>query len=400
MNFKESFTAHRKLIVIISASVAVLSAAFIVTGVLLNSREGPKSASDSESSSVSEEASEVFNDASGVEISDNGNSDIPEESDEDSSDEGSESGIFHGWVKNVYGYTYVYGDTGYLQFNYRATASDRYIRSLNVFASSVPTGTRLFNMVVPVSSTFADIPREVYSGDEFYNLSQSRFVANVTAGLDERYVNIDVISAIEELYDCGEYVFFRTDGNWTSEGAYAAYRQFCSATGMNSYSSESFPKIKYEGFLGSFYTATGSLDMADNPDTIVCYAPIPAFSADVTVYDSGQVYSGLNPGRTNVSGYGVFLGKSGADRYEITSTAEGGRLLIIGDSSSYPIALMLACNYSEVDIVDPQKYGSTFEEYIRYHEYDDILTMSYSVNCVNGDYMPAFIKFIGADSNE
>lgn len=49
----------------------------------------------------------------------------------------SEPEIKHGWVINEYGYTYLYGNCGYEQFNYKSTALERYSASLNSFASLI-----------------------------------------------------------------------------------------------------------------------------------------------------------------------------------------------------------------------------------------------------------------------
>lgn len=311
--------------------------------------------------------------------------------------------VKHGWVINDYGYTYVYGNSGYEQFNYKPTALIRYVNSLNALAGLVPESARMFNIIAPVSCTFADIPREIYTADGFYNAAQGDFVKAAGAKLDDRITNIDVIPSVKSLYDAGDAVFYRTDRNWTSEAAYAAYADYCAAAGLHRYSANSFPKNEAGEFLGSFYKATENEDMKNSPDSLVCYCPIPALSAKLTVYSGDAVYDCFSPGRNafpKTDGETVYFGMK-AGRYSIsTSAGNGKKLLIIGDSSSYPLAMLLSAHYSLVEVIEPKYFKRPFEEYLTNSGFDDILTVCYSTSAVNGDYVPVFNIMTGVTKNE
>lgn len=310
--------------------------------------------------------------------------------------------IEHGWIKNEYGYTYVYLDSGYEQFNFSDYTLNRYAESLNNIVEYIPENTRIFNLIVPVSSTFASIPREIYREDEFFNKSQSAFVSTVSTKLNEKIVNIPLVQLFEERYENGEYLFFRTDKNWTSVGAYNAYKAFCEYAGINAYSLSSFSKTEVGDYLGSFYRATKRTAMENNPDDLVCYSTVPSVKTSLTVYDSGIVYTDYVLCRNSVTkndAYNVFLGTV-AGRYEINTTVDGGSLLVIGDSSSYPLIPFLASHYSKVDVIDPQYFDTTIETFLSNHHYDDIITMCYSTNAINGDYIPSFNIFTGVTINE
>lgn len=326
-------------------------------------------------------------------------------SDHESSEPNEESNIAvtpsHGWVINEFGYTYLYGNCGYEQFNYKATALERYSNSLNSFASLID-GCRVFNMTVPVSSTFADIPREIYIGDNFYNQSQSAFVSTVGSKLNEKITNINIVSELEHRYDDGEYVFFRTDHNWTSSGAYTAYRQFCKAALLSAYPIESFVEKEAGEFLGSFYNATASEELERDPDLLYYYPAVSSIKCSLTVYDGDMVYSDYELCNNRVStetAYNIYLGRDAA-RYEINTTADGGSLLIIGDSSVAPLAPYLASHYSKIDIINPERFKSSIADFLSEHSYDDVLTMCYSTNAVNGNFIPAFNIINGVVNNE
>ncbi len=402
MNTNQNSSNRSKVIMIISGGMIVL--ALILTLIFFSFKTSIKNientpsesleskaelSKDSESSDdISSIVSEVFN-----EVSENYESSTEDEISETVSD----ALLEHGWVINEYGYTYIYVDCGYEQFNYKTTALERYANSINKLASSLPESMRIFSLTVPVCSTFADIPREIYTADNFYNQSQSAFVATVSSKLNENVVSVPLVSMLEEKYDAGEYVYFRTDKNWTSLGAYYAYTLFCESAGISAHSIESFKIAGETEYLGSFYNATKSLVMADNPDSLVCYSTLPAVKTALTVYDSGIIYTDYELCNNSVSyynAYNSFLGRA-ASRYELSTTSDGGSLLIIGDSSAYPFVPFVASHYSRIDIIDPRGFEQGINEFLSEHQYDDCIIMCYSTNSVSGNFIPSLNIFSG-----
>ena len=400
----DKFKFTRKNILILS-SFAVL---FVVMILSVVSFAFGKHENDRSESSLQEYTSIVIDNSIEAENSENSPdnavvSNVFAESSvvEDDSSENS-YGTEHGWVINEYGYTYVYGDCGYDQFNYKNTALDRYVRSLNNLKSCFDDSTRVFSITVPVSSTFADVPREIYVMDDFYNQSQSAFVATLAQRTDNSIIHLQIVNLLEERYDNGEYVFFRTDKNWTSLGAYTAYSSFCENAGFSQYSLENFKKIELGEFLGSFYSATNSPNMSDNPDEMICYSCLPTVNTSLTVFDDGLLYSGYNLCGNNVSSYNTFdfyLGRD-AGRYEISTSSDGGTLLIIGDTSAHPLVPFLCSHYSKIDVIDPRKFDITLNEFFNEHHYDDCIIMCYSTNAVNGDFVPSLNVLTGAIIDE
>ena len=308
----------------------------------------------------------------------------------------------HGWVINNYGYTYLYGDCGYQQFNYKQTALDRYVNSINAFSDALPEKTEYYNIIVPVSSTFADIPSEIYKEDNFYNLSQSAFVSTVSSKTNEGVRNVSIVKLLETAYDDGEYVYFRTDNNWTFLGAYKAYSAYCESAGITPYSLDRFISRDKGDFLGSFYRATSSEAMYVNPDKFICYNTIPEISTVMTVFRNETVFSDymLCENETTVKNrFDTILGIN-AGRYEICSNAQGGSLLIIGDSSAAPIIPFLASHYTKIDYINPLEFKTDLGSFLKSREYDQVISMCYSTNAVMGNYIPALNVFTGAIENE
>ena len=398
-------TITRRTIAIASISVILITVLVLafVSFALSDNRNNHNNDSDV-SDSISHESSDVTIvpiDDSSDEVSDESDdvSSVFAQSDDGSTDSNDDE-LFHGWIINEYGYTYVYDGCGYEQFNYKSSAMDRYIDSFDDLVDILPEKTRIFNIIVPVSSTFASIPREIYTSDNFYNQSQSAFSTTVASKNNARIIDIPIVNLLEAQYDAGEYVYFKTDKNWTSLGAYNAYRVFCEMAQIDSYPLVNYPKKNHGDFLGSFYNATQLSEMYESPDTFISYSTLPSVKTSLTVYDGGMIYSDYKLCDNNINlynGYNVYLGRS-ASRYEINTTSKGGSLLIIGDTSAHPIIPFFATHYSKIDVIDPRKFNEDLCEFLSVREYDDCITMCYSTNAVSGEYIPAFNNIIG-DSN-
>lgn len=310
--------------------------------------------------------------------------------------------IEHGWVINSHGYTYLYNGRGYRQFNYGSAALGRYVDTLAAFCREVSGSSRVFNLPAPVSTTFADIPREIYKEDNFYNLPQSTFVAAVSTELGADAATIDIVDRLESLYDAGESVYYNTDSNWTPLAAYHAYEAFCNAAGIKSLSVSEFGNCGYGGFLGDFYKATGSALLAENEDDFYCLTPPKGITTELNAYVSGKKRSGYSLCANRYSKddpFGVYFGIK-ASRYEIISNAEGGgSLLVIGDTSCRPMIPLLTAHYSRIDYIDPATFQENLIEFAAKRNYDDILISMYTVNAVSGAEVPAFANLIGSKDN-
>lgn len=398
--------------VTLATSLGIILILTAVT-VLMNNRNedapasNPEVSSSIESSSSIEDskeivsseadASETFAETSKPEESSKEESSVASEDENTSKDEYEES--VEGWIINEYGYTYVYKDTGLEQFNFGMSTLNRYADSLNAMCALISNDTRIFNITVPVSATFVSIPYEIRERDNYYNSYQSTFVSTTASKLDERITNIPLVSLIEEKYYNGEYVFYRSDKNWTQLGAYAAYTAFCENAGIQAYALEEFEEKEVTQFLGSFYIATKSKAMERNPDALVCYSTIPSVKTVMTVYDSGLIYENYKLCENKTSkfdAYNVYLGTN-AGRYEINTTASGGSLLIVGDSSVYPMVPFLASHYNKIDVINPEYFGTSFEEFLANRQYDDVVMMCYSTNAVNGNFIPAFSQLTSTE---
>lgn len=308
----------------------------------------------------------------------------------------------HGWIINEFGYTYVYNGCGYEQFNYKTSALNRYANALNGFVDLLPESTKIFSITVPVSSTFANIPKEIYVEDNFYNQAQSTFVSTLSTLTNQRITHVTIVDVLESSYDNGDYVYYRTDKNWTANGAYLAYTKFCESADISALPIGSFLKNTSHGYLGSFYNATKLENMKNAADEFIYYLPNHSVKSSLTVYDNGLIYNNYSVCGNKINPYSpqnVFLGRD-AERYEINTINDGESLLIVGDESVYPIIPFLMSHYKHIDIINPYKFETPFEEFLKNRSYDQCLLMCYSTNSVSGDYIPTLNSLTGVFKDE
>ncbi|HBR30974.1 MAG TPA: hypothetical protein DD733_02710, partial [Clostridiales bacterium] len=295
--------------------------------------------SDSTSSSADEDSSKAISESEesvlGTESTLSFDESSLQETSEVSDDTSESDELFHGWVINNLGYTYIYGDTGYEQCSATGKTATRYAETLNSLVAKIPGGVDVYSILAPTSVEFAEIPYEVYKSDadNFINANQKNVISVINENLDERIKSINIYETLSSHKD--EYLYFRTDINWTALAAYYAYSDFAAAAGFSPVRIDDFNKETYENFLGRFHTATNKDCLSKTPDFIDYYLTDKNNTCDLTVYKSGITYTSYSVSGNGVSGsangYNVFLGME-AERYKITTGTSGGKLLVVSDT--------------------------------------------------------------------
>ena len=318
-------------------------------------------------------------------------SDPPDESGDESSvqppdesvDTSGQIEMEHGWVINNLGYTYLYYDRGLEQFTASASVRESYISTINMLKNAVGSAN-FYHMLVPTQVEFTDIPSNIKQEDNFYNLSQKTFIDAVAGALASGSIDVNVYDRLKAAYEAEEYLYFRTDINWTALAAYYAYTDFAAAAGFSPAALEAFPVKSYEPFLGRFYTATGAEILKDNADSILYYDVDSVNACVVTMYSNNATYNNRRLTYGEVSdtsnGYNVFLGGV-ASRFKITTEQTNGKkILVVGDTSAMPFVPFLTSDYQEVHLVNPQYYKGDISAFVQENGIDDVLVMSYTTS--------------------
>ena len=303
-----------------------------------------------------------------------------------------EKTVERGWVINKLGYTYLYNDRALSQFNGTARTAIRYANAVNKVTETI-NSPQIFNIIVPTQTEFIDIPAQIRKEDNFFCTSQGE-AAYIAASNMLKAKNIDVFDIIYAHLD--EYLYFRTDNNWTMNAAYYAYSEYCKALEMEKTDIENYEKITLHNYLGRFYTATQSKMLLDNRDYIVYYRTEAEYPFYITVEQNGNKTYLLKYYGTEISsdkGYDVFIGKERAS-YRFDTRSDGGTLTVVGDSSAHPFLPFLMAHYSVIYFYNPACFET---DNINVPETDTVLFMAYSTNANDPEYCKNLegIKFNG-----
>ncbi|MBQ9742376.1 MAG: hypothetical protein IJV88_01710 [Ruminococcus sp.] len=175
----------------------------------------------------------------------------------------------------------------------------------------------------------------------------------------------DVRDTFTQMHRQGTQIYYRTDHHWTSEGAYAAYREVCSVLGQEPVEREAYNVTTYNNFFGTTYSSSGYF--LRDPDTIQVWEnKALADSIKVSIseirdgeevtesFDSMYFESHLQEDDM----YPVFLdGNHRLVTIENSKAKTDETLLLLKDSFAHCMAPFLAENYSKIVMVDLRYYA-------------------------------------------
>lgn len=174
--------------------------------------------------------------------------------------------------------------------------------------------------------------------------------------LDERFIELRPVLRMHS----DEYLYYRTDHHWTSDGAYYAYRAIAEKFGFTPLEKSEFTTLDVtDNFFG---TVIARLNIKTEPDTIKRYDPKDTKLGGITItynmtdtvkdtfYDESKL--------TVYDKYAYFLG--GNDPYlEITTGADSGRVLfLVKDSYANCLIPFLACHFDKIYVVDLRYFNA------------------------------------------
>ena len=188
---------------------------------------------------------------------------------------------------------------------------------------------------------------------------------------------IDILTLLRERQD--DYIYYRTDHHWTTEGALIVGEAFLKSVGRLVPELEAHEAVRVEGFLGTHYNKAKSWNVV--PDTITYYE-MPFFEIRVDDEVKPTYY---DPAMFKVRDkYAAFMwGNSAVTALRRTENPQS-RLLIIKDSYANSLAPYLSRSYDEVVLIDLRAAGFRLSEYLSQGAFDDVLIM-YSFRSFGSD---------------
>ena len=239
---------------------------------------------------------------------------------------------------------------------------------------------KVYVMVAPAASSI--YPERVPAHAPL--LQEESYLGQIQAAVEQAggvYLPLeDALSAHKD-----EYIYYRTDHHWTTQGAYYAYSELCSALGLEPFDRAAHTAVDVPDFYGTFYSRARTWNA--QPDTLTYYDldnPLTIY----TVTGPGMPTEGQTTGLYDLDKldvydkYAAFLhGNNGLSRVE----GDGeGRILVIKDSYANSFVPFLTANYAQIDVVDLRNYNYGLDTLIAENGYDQILVL-YSFDSFKSD---------------
>ncbi len=266
--------------------------------------------------------------------------------------------------KSVFNNVYV-ADDGYF-IEYRSESSldkmtiehiDNNIRYLKKFVEET-NGKLSGNTVIAIAPTAALVHKDKLPRftDEY---DWEKLLSKIKEAVGDNYV--DIYTVLKNHSD--EYIYYRTDHHWTTDGAYLAYTEIIKEFGFEPVPKEEFDiKPVTEDFYG---TVISKVNMNSQPDKIYVYEPQNGF--DVTVqyaYEDKNTFFFEDKLETKDK-YSYFFGGNPGFLKITSHNAESERSLVIAkDSYANCMIPFFASHFETIYVVDLREYNVLLADYI------------------------------------
>jgi len=275
---------------------------------------------------------------------------------------------------------YLNGNTAYQLYFFNQRNSNSYVSLINTFAEQVRGKATVYDMIVPLHCEIALSEQTIKK----YNASGcGDAIEYMYENLSDDVHAVDVTPILKAHND--EYLYFRTDHHWTARGAYYAFVAFCQQKGIEPTPLESYQKLKYEGFLGTFYENKGlnhPVAMRNDPDYVEAFVPIG--TNDANVFDSnGQKlaeYSVVYKKADKYSAGNKYLCFIGGDQplTEIhnPNIKDGSSIVVIKESYGNAFVPFLVDSYEYVYVIDYRHWDGHLADFVTERGIDDVLFLN------------------------
>lgn len=201
------------------------------------------------------------------------------------------------------------------------------------------------------------------------------------AMLDDIFSQVSSSADVLDLRDVftrekDEYLYYKTDHHWTTQGAYLAYQQFCQLKGLTPFDTAARESVSIPDFYGTHYSAARRWDI--QPD-VITYYPL---DNPMTIYDiTGETQYSARKTETMVNTekfqtrdkYAAFL--DGNNGYSVIEGNGEGSILVVKDSYANCFVPFLTENYAKIGVVDLRNFSYGLDSTIESEGYDQVLIL-------------------------
>lgn len=242
-----------------------------------------------------------------------------------------------------------------------------YAAALNRFSEELGEDVKIYSMVVPTAGEFY-LP-EKYAP---YNASHRKSVDSINAQLNESIIPVDGISALADHTD--EPIYTRTDHHWQALGAYYAAQAMAKAADVPFMDISTYKEVVIEGYVGTMYTYTESVNLLGDPEEFVYYKPTNDYK--VYYYDTAYNFDYNFPLFIDMpvgSSYSTFMGGDAKIVRIETDCKNGRKLLIFKDSYGNAEVPFYTGSFQEVYVCDMRYFDLNAVEFIKEQGITDLL---------------------------
>ena len=292
-----------------------------------------------------------------------------------------EEALPDGTIQNIpeeIGTVYVADHSAFEIYYFSQDNIDAYTSMLGEVRSKVAAETTIYD--VPVPTAYGACLSEK-TQKKLGSATEKGAFDEVFASLDPQIKQVDAYSSI--VRHNAEYIYFRTDHHWTARGAYYAYCALMEAKGVTPLSLDDYQTATYEGFLGTFYSASNqSPELGETPDEVETFRPVATNTETVTAKDGTTFEREIVSEADSLGSGDKYMCFIGGDNpfTEITNPnlSDGSSCVLVKESYGNAFAPFLVDHYQHVYIVDYRYYTGNLTEFINSNHIQDLIFLNNS----------------------
>ena len=233
-------------------------------------------------------------------------------------------------------------------------------------------------MLVPTATSILDDKLPLYAPVD----DEIEYINNVKSYLLDDIKFIPIYDKLKA--NKNEYIYYKTDHHWTTDGAYLGYEAFCESTGIEATNKEDFEKIiGSNDFYGSLSSKVGlfglykdklNIYIPKNSNMLVNY--VMEQKKDTSLFNSDKL--------KHKDKYQVFLNGNHPLIEIETDKNLDKKILVIKDSFANNFVPFLTENYGNIFLIDLRYYTESINEFMKNNDINEVLFL-YNVNTFNED---------------
>ncbi len=243
---------------------------------------------------------------------------------------------------------------------------------------NVPAGVDKYLIIAPTRITFEGESSRIYSGDELAAIRDSY------SSVPSDVKTVDIFPVLSAHTD--EYLYFRTDPNWTSIAAYYAATAFCEAAGIPPPGLSVYRESRFTDYVGALQKFSPSGSFVDVPDYVAYYLSDEKINKQTITArissDEFVTYSSPTVSQARMGG-DIFVGGYFSHTIIEGDARNGKVLMIVGDDYAKAFSTWMVPCYEKIVLVDPRYFSGTdpeFKQMFTDHAVTDFLILENALN--------------------